>query len=106
MRRNSRYHYFLQWEVGNGLRESGFDRWSELKDEVESALSLNGTEQQIFRVFGQTKIGKGKVRRELEKLGETQRIYNLGGGDVRIKRWEIEVKAKRDAKGKLIMNLH
>lgn len=106
MRRNSLYHYFLQWEAGNDLQESGFDRWSELKREVESALSLNGTNQQIFRVFGQTKIGKGKVRRELEKLGEVHRIYNLGGGDVRTERWEIEVKAKRDAKGKLIMNLH
>jgi len=108
--RSFTYNYILQkQEKLNGrviLHEIAFHRWAEIKPKIRFFLKENGNSEGIFYVYGQTQTGKNKVRRELEKIGETHKIFNIAAKDVRIERWEIGVEARLNGKAEPIVSFH
>ena len=110
MRRNYKFNYILQRQENlNGkiiLHEIAFHRWTEIKPKIRFFLKENGNSGGIFYVYGQTGTGKNKVRHELEKIGETHKIFNIAAKDVRVERWEIEVRAELNGQKELSISLH
>lgn len=110
MGRSFTFNYILQrQERLNGrmiLRERAFHRWIEIKPKIRLLLKEVGTKNGIFYVYGQTRTGKNKVRRELEKIGETHKIFNIAAKDVRIERWEIKVQAELNERKELTVSFH
>ncbi|MBA7623562.1 hypothetical protein ES703_30959 [subsurface metagenome] len=106
MGRSYKYNYILQLPVQqNGqriLKEIGFFRWDEKEERIK--LMLNGKVLPVkakFYIRYQTGIGRRKIENELRKIGTLTKIYNIGGGDVPVKRWEIEVEASLTKNGDL-----
>ena len=110
MARGYKFNYILQrQEKLNGriiLHEIAFHRWAEIKPKIRLFLKEDGNSRGTFYVYGQTGIGKKKVKRELEKIGEIHKIFNIAAKDVRVERWEIEVQAELNRKKKLSISLH
>jgi len=108
--RSYKFNYILQRrEKLNGkiiLHETVFHRWAEIKPKIRIFLRENENSKGIFYVYGQTRIGKNKVKRELEKIGETHKIFNIAAKNVPIERWEIEVQAELNGKKELSISLH
>ena len=110
MGRSYTFNYILQrQEKLNGrtiLHEMAFHRWAEIKSKIRFFLEENGNSGGVFHVYGQTRTGKNKVRRELEKIGETHKIFNIDAKDVEVERWEIKVRAELNGKKELILKFH
>jgi len=108
--RSYTYNYILQKPEKSDRRtipyETAFHRWAEIKVKIRFFLKENGNSKGIFYVYGQTRTGKNKVRRELEKIGETHKIFNIAAKDVRVERWEIKVRAELNGKKELSISLH
>ena len=104
------FNYILQkQEKLNGritLHGTAFYRWAEIKPKIRLFLEKDGNSGGIFYVYGQTRTGKNKVRHELEKIGETHKIFNIAAKDVRVERWEIEVRAELNGQKELSISLH
>jgi len=108
MRRSYTYNYILQLPAQqNGrrvLHEAAFNRWDEKEERIK--FMLNGKVPPIkakFYIKYQTGIGRRKIENELRKIGTLTKIYNIGGGDVPVKRWEIEVEARLEKNGELVL---
>ena len=110
MGRSYKFNYILQrQEKLDGkmiLREIAFHRWAEIKPKIRIFLKENGNSEGIFYVYGQTGTGRNKIRRELEKIGETHKIFNIAAKDVEVERWEIKLQAKLNGKKELTVGLH
>jgi len=110
MGRSSTFNYILQrQEKLNGrtiLHEMAFHRWAEIRPKIRFFLQENGNSSGVFHVYGQTQIGKNKVKRELEKIGETHKIFNITAKDVKVERWEIKIEAELNGKKELTLILH
>lgn len=110
MGRSFKYNYILQMPVQkNGstvFREIPFNRWDEKEEAMKTML--DGRILPIkakFCIYYQTGKGKQKIENELKKIGALKKIYNIGSGDVEIKRWEIEVEAILEKNGDLALKL-
>ena len=110
MGRSSTFNYILQrQEKLNGkviLHEMALHRWAEIGPRIRIFLREDGNSEGIFHVYGQTQIGKNKVKRELEKIGETHKIFNIAAKDVKVERWEIKIEAELNGKKELTVILH
>lgn len=110
MGRSYKFNYILQRQEKLNkkviLHEIALHRWAEIKPKIRIFLKENGNSEGIFYVYGQTGTGKNKVKRELEKIGESHKIFNIAAKGVRIERWEIKVQAELNGKKELTMSLH
>lgn len=110
MVRSFKYNYILQMPVqkdGNTVfREIPFNRWAEKEEAIKTMLNEKSRPAKAkFYIYYQTGKGKQKIENQLAKIGALKRIYNIGSGDVEIKRWEIEVEAVLEKNGDLILKL-
>lgn len=108
MGRSYKYNYILQMPVQkNGhttLQEMAFNRWDKKEERIK--FMLDGKPLPVkakFLIYYQTGKGKQKIESELKKIGALKKIYNIGGGDVEITRWEIEVEAILEKNGDLVL---
>ena len=68
---------------------SGMMRWGELYDTVQKFLPNDDIE--YFLVWGQTELGKGKVSRVLDEIGELIENVTIDGKTIPLERWGLRV---------------
>ncbi len=97
MGRSLTYNYILSQQLNGEAKQIGFHKWSERNGKIRSMLEgqLDGKEATSgsFTIYAQTRTGKNKIKRELEKMNAKHQYFQIYGQRIKIERWEIEIDA-------------